>query len=95
MKTNNVQELSCRTVTHITELLVDFAGLDIHLHVRQTNPLMQILAVVDLTDGGLGVASRQNLQHVWRNMVLGLVLFIVFFVQTLWRWTADIMYKFY
>lgn len=38
------------TVTHIAELLVDFACLNVHLHVRQANPLMQILAVVDPTD---------------------------------------------
>lgn len=70
-------------VTHVTKLLVDFARLDIRLHVREANPLMQILAVVDAADSGLGVASRQNLQHVWWNMVLGLGLLITLPVQTL------------
>lgn len=75
--------LRLKTVTHIAELLVDFACLDIHLHVREADPLMQILAVVDPADGGLGVAGRQNLQHVWRDVVLSLGLLVILFVQTL------------
>ena len=47
--------------THVTELLVDFACLRVHLHVREADPLVQILAVMDSTDGGLGVAGRQDL----------------------------------
>lgn len=72
-----------RAVTHVTELLVDFARLGVHLHVRQTDPLVQELAVVDPTDGGLGLASRQDLQHVCWDVVLGLGLLIVLVVQTL------------
>lgn len=70
-------------VTHVTELLVDLACLDVHLHVRKTQPLMQVLAVVDPADGGLGVACRQDLQHVWGDVVLGLALLIGLLVQTL------------
>lgn len=44
---------------------------------------MQVLAVVDAADGGLGVASGQDLQHVWRDVVLGLGLLVRLFVQTL------------
>lgn len=75
------RRLSVRT--YIAELLVDFACLDVHLHVGQTNPLVQILAVVDPADSGLGVASRQDLQHVWWDVVLGLGLLVRFLVQTL------------
>lgn len=81
--------LRLRVVTHIAELLVDFACLDVHLHVREANPLMQILAVVDPADGGLGVAGRQNLQHVWWDVVLGLGLLVTLFVQTLQRWATN------
>lgn len=80
------QNVKRRAVTHVTELLVDFACLDIHLHVGQADPLMQILAVVDSTDCGLGVAGSQDLQHVWWNMVLGFGLLVVLFVQTLEIW---------
>lgn len=65
------------TVTHVTKLLADFARQDICLHVREADPLMQTLAVVDAADSGLSVASRHNLQHVWWNMGLGLGLFII------------------
>lgn len=82
--------LRLRAVTHIAQLLVDFARLDVHLHVREANPLMQILAVVDPADGGLGVAGRQNLQHVWRDVVLGLGLLVTLFVQTLQRWATNV-----
>lgn len=44
---------------------------------------MQVLAVVDAADSGLGVASGQDLQHVWWDVVLGLVLLVRLFVQTL------------
>lgn len=44
---------------------------------------MQVLAVVDAADSGLSVASGQDLQHVWWDVVLGLVLLIRLFVQTL------------
>lgn len=44
---------------------------------------MQVLAVVDAADGGLSVASGQDLQHVWWDVVLGLGLLIRLFVQTL------------
>lgn len=70
-------------VTHIAELLVDFACLDVHLHVRQANPLMQVFTVVDSTDAGLGVAGCQDLQHVWRNVVFGFGFLIVLLVKTL------------
>lgn len=70
--------------THITELLVDFARLNVRLHVREAHPLVQILAVVDPADGRLGVASRQNLQHIWWNVILGLGLLVVLSVQTLY-----------
>lgn len=72
-----------KEVTHVTELLVDFASLHVHLHVRQADPLVQILAVVNSADHGLGVASGQDVQHVWWDMVLGLVLLIVILVETL------------
>lgn len=71
------------TVTHIAELLVDFASLDVHLHVRQTDPLVQIFTVVDATDAGLGAAGRQDLQHVRGDVVLGFCFLIVLLVQTL------------
>lgn len=72
-----------RGMTHVAELLVDFARLHIHLHVGEAHPLVQILAVVDAADGGLGVASGQDLQHVRRDVVLGLRLLVRLFVQTL------------
>lgn len=72
-----------RAAAYITELLVDFACLHIRLHVREANPLVQILAIVDPADGGLGVAGRQNLQHVWWDVVLGFGLLIILPVQTL------------
>lgn len=34
------QNIKLRGVTYVTELLVDFACLDIHLHVRQAYPLV-------------------------------------------------------
>lgn len=71
------------TATHVAELLVDFARLNVRLHVREADPLVQILAVVDLADGRLGVVSRQNLQHIWWDVILGLRLLIVLFVQAL------------
>lgn len=71
------------TATHVAELLVDLARLNVRLHVRQANPLVQILAVVDPADSRLGVASRQNLQHIWWDVSLGLRLLIVLFVQAL------------
>lgn len=76
-----------KAATHVAELLVDFASLDVHLHVWHADPLVQVLAVVDFTDCGLGVAGRQDLQHVWRDMVLGLRLLIGLFVQTLYQFT--------
>lgn len=72
-----------RGVTHVAELLVDFACLGVLLHVREANPLMQVLAVVDLADAGLGFAGRQDLQHVWWDMVLGLALLVVLPVESL------------
>lgn len=88
------QVFKLRADTHVTELLVDFACLDVHLHVGEANPLMQILAVVDSTDGGLSVAGRQDLQHVWWNMVLGLGLLIVLLVQTLQKMDHRFYLKF-
>lgn len=69
--------------THVTQLLVDFARLNVHLHVGEAHPLVQILAVVDAADGGLGVTGGQDLQHVWWDVVLGLCLLVRLFVQTL------------
>lgn len=70
-------------VTHVAELLVDFACLDVHLHVRQANPLVQVFTVVEPTDAGLGVAGCHNLQHVWRNVVFGFGFLVVLLVKTL------------
>ena len=70
-------------VTHVTELLVDLAGLYEHLHVRQADPLVQALAVVDLADILLDVATRHDVKHVCWDVVLGLGLLIVLLVQAL------------
>lgn len=75
--------MKLRAGTHVTELLVDLACLDVHLHVREADPLVQVLAVVDHADGVLGVASGHDLQHVWWDVVLGLGLLVVLVVQTL------------
>lgn len=69
--------------TYIAKLLIDFARLHIHLHVGEAHPLVQVLAVVDAADGGLGVACGQDFQHVCRDVVLGLCLLVRLFVQTL------------
>ena len=37
-------------MTHVAELLVDLACLGVHLHIRHTDPLVQVLPVTDLTD---------------------------------------------
>lgn len=77
------QNIKLRGVTYVTELLVDFACLDIHLHVRQAYPLVQVLAVSDFANRGLGVVGRQDLQHVCGDVVLGLGLLIALLVQAL------------
>lgn len=74
---------SISAATHVTELFVDFARLHVHLHVGKANPLVQVLAVVDAADSGLGVTSGEDLQHVWWDVVLGLCLLVRLFVQTL------------
>ena len=70
-------------VTHVAELIVDLAGLHEHLHVRQADPLVQALAVVDLADVSLDLTTRHDVQHVSWDVILGLGLLIVFFVQAL------------
>lgn len=70
--------------THVAELLVDLAGLNVHLHVGQADPLVQVLAVVDLADGFLGVASGHDLEHVCWDVVLGFGLLVVSLVQALY-----------
>ena len=80
---SNKQNIQLRGVTYVTELLVDFACLDIHLHVRQAYPLVQVLAVADFANRSLGVVGRQDLQHVCGDVVLGLGLLIALLVQAL------------
>ena len=70
-------------VTHVAELLVDLAGLHEHLHVGQADPLVQALAVVDLADIFLDVATRHDAHHVCWDVVLGLGLLIILLVQAL------------
>jgi hypothetical protein len=70
-------------VTHVAELIVDLAGLHEHLHVGQADPLVQALAVVDLADVSLDLTTRHDVQHVSWDVILGLGLLIVFFVQAL------------
>jgi len=79
--------------THVAELLVDLAGLCVHLHVGEAGPLVQVLAVVDLADAGLGFAGRQDLQHVGRDVVLGLGLLVVLPVETLDRRTTPALFS--
>lgn len=51
--------IKCETsaFTHITQLLIDFAGMYVNLHVRQADPLVQVFTIVHFTDHFLGVAG--------------------------------------
>lgn len=69
--------------THITQLLIDFAGMDVDLHVRQADPLVQVFTVINFTDHFLGIAGSHHIQHVWRHVDFGFGLFPVLLVQTL------------
>ena len=72
-----------RVFTHVTELLIDFAGMYVDLHVRQADPLVQVFTVINFTDHFLGVAGSHHIQHVRRHMDFGFGLFPVLPVQTL------------
>lgn len=71
--------------THITQLIVDLAGMDVVLKVREADPFVEILPVVDLTDFGLCFPGSNDFHHIGSNVNLSLVLFIVLSVQTLQR----------
>lgn len=46
-----------RTFTYITQLLIDFAGMCVDLHIRQADPLVKVFTIVYTTDHFLGVTG--------------------------------------
>lgn len=72
-------------ITHIAQLLVDLAGMYVHLHVRQADPLVQVFTVVNPTNGLLSIACGYNVKHVGRYVDFSLGLLVIVFVQALMK----------
>ena len=70
--------------TYVTDLVCDLPDVTVDLQVGVANPLVEVKAVVDLTDFLLRILSSNHLYHV-RHYVDFLVLLINRSVQALWR----------
>lgn len=71
--------------TYVTDLVCDLPDVTVDLQVGVANPLVEVKAVVDLTDFLLRILSRNHLYHVRHYVDFHLVLLINRSVQALWR----------
>lgn len=69
--------------THIALQFVGFLGLNHIILVGHAGPLVQVIAVINVTDQGLALFRMQDGEHVRRTLELGLPLRPVHLVLSL------------
>lgn len=61
---------------YIADLICDFPDVTVDLQVGVANPLMEVQAVIDLTDFLLRILGSNHLYHVRYGVDFHLVLFV-------------------
>lgn len=62
--------------TYVTDLIRDFPDMTVDLQVRVADPLVEVQAVINLTDFLLSVLGSNHLYHVRHGVDFHLVLFV-------------------